>query len=116
MNRISSKFPNVLLTSLCVLLTLNLVVAAASSSHASEAMGQMNYSSQPSSQSSQPGLMGAAQAAARTADLLVEVNQRLARIEARLDKGFNVKVTEMPPVTVTNSSAPKTADADSNKP
>jgi hypothetical protein len=36
---------------------------------------------------------------------LTEANQRLGRIEATLSKPLAVKVTEMPPVTITNPSA-----------
>lgn len=33
-------------------------------------------------------------------DQLTQVNDRLSRIEAKLDKGLSVKVTEMPAITV----------------
>lgn len=114
------RIPTLLLTTLCVLLTLNLVVTVASSSHAAPAQAQAGYGGQPSNSapSAQPGLSGAAQNAARSADLLVEVNQRLARIEARLERGFNVKVTEMPAVTISNPVTAPTSkvDADQSKP
>ena len=45
----------------------------------------------------------------------IETNARLARIEAKLDKPLSVKITEMPPVVVSNISAVKEASKDSVK-
>lgn len=116
------RIPTLLLTTLCVLLTLNLVVTVASSSHAAPAEAQM-YGGQPSNnaQNAQPGLAGAAFYAAKTSDGIAEINMRLARLEARMDKGFTVKVTEMPAVTISNPVTAPTApaakvDADQPKP
>lgn len=41
----------------------------------------------------------------RTNEALTEINQRLGRLEARLERPLNVKVLEMPPVIVSNPSA-----------
>ena len=45
----------------------------------------------------------------------IETNARLARIEAKLDKPLSVKITEMPPVVVSNISAVKEASKESAK-
>lgn len=115
------RIPTLLLTTLCVLLTLNLVVTVASSSHAAPAEAQPGYGDQPSAspQNAQPGLAGAAFYAAKTSDGIAEINMRLARLEARMDKGFTVKVTEMPAVTISNPVTAPTAPAakvDANQP
>lgn len=110
------RIPTLLLTTLCVLLTLNLVVTVASSSHAAPAEAQ-GYGGQPTPASNaQPGLNGGAFNAARAADGIAEINMRLARIEARLDKGFNVKVTEMPAITISNPAPAPASKVDADQP
>lgn len=57
-----------------------------------------------------PAFPNNAEVQRRQADALTEINAKLARIEAKLEKGLSVKVTEMPPITL-----PTTADAAAGK-
>jgi hypothetical protein len=52
-----------------------------------------------------PSFPNAAETNRKIEVALTEANQRLGRIEATLSKPLQVKVTEMPPVTITNPSA-----------
>ena len=86
---------NVLLTVVGALLALNVLVTLAGSGGSPVAFA----AEQPAAQSgSSDTPFNAARNANRVAEELSQISDRLARIEAKLDKGLSVKVTEMPPI------------------
>lgn len=62
---------------------------------------------QPASQTPPQPFGNSAEFQRRTADGIGQLVERMGRIEARLEKPFNVKVLEMPPIQV---NLPKTAN------
>lgn len=81
-----------LLTVVAVLLVLNLVVALTGAGPAS-AMAQ--------TERTPPGeLFNSGEQRKRMIEQLSQINERLGRIESRMEKGFNVKVTDLPPVKI----------------
>jgi hypothetical protein len=62
---------------------------------------------QPGAQSTPQPFGNSAEFQRRTADGIGQLVERMGRIEARLEKPFNVKVLEMPPIQV---NLPKTAN------
>lgn len=82
----------VLLTVAAALLAANLFVTVTGAG-ASAALAQ--------GERAQPGeLFNSGEQRRRMIEQLTQMNERLAKIEARMEKGFNVKVTEMPPVKI----------------
>lgn len=85
-----------LLAAVAVLLAANLGVQLITLGGGSTALAQNRSGS---SNSDVPtGFPNAAAAQQRNAEALTDIAQRLSRIEARLDKGLSVKVTEMPAI------------------
>jgi hypothetical protein len=93
-----------LLAFVAVMLVVNTAIQVASLTPA-EAHAQNR--TQPST-TNPPTFPNNAEVQRRQADALADINAKLARIEAKLEKGLSVKVTEMPemkfPTTTTDAS------------
>lgn len=88
-----------LLSVVAVLLALNLLVQLAAISEPRAAMAQSRSGAGPEREP--PTVFpNTAEQFRRLNDAMAQTNDRLARIEAKLDKGISVKVTEMPAVEV----------------
>jgi hypothetical protein len=89
-----STYLNAVLTAAVVLLALNLVATL------SESRWPATASAQPRGEPVVSPPFNSGEDRKVLIAQLESANQRLAAIEARLDKGFNVVVTKMPPVTI----------------
>lgn len=90
-----------LLTVVAVLLTLNLVVQVWTLTAPEQALGQTRTGVGPEREPPTP-FPNQAESIRRLNETMGEIKDRLGRIEAKLDKGISVKVTEMPAVEVKN--------------
>jgi hypothetical protein len=106
-----SKVPVRLATVLAALLAVNTAVQVWTMAEHSvtPAHGQSRSGNEP------PPFPNQNETQRRVETQAIETNARLARIEAKLDKPLSVKITEMPPVVVSNISAVREASKDSSK-
>jgi hypothetical protein len=91
------RSPRFLLAAACALLALNAVLHLTGVKFPPEAQAQTQSRGAGGENVNEPPFNAAADRK-RQNELLAAINDRLARVEARLEKGLSVKVTEMPAI------------------